>query len=93
VKRRLAGSLTAGIAVAAILVAFEAKYRRAGLAGAAARTIAHGGHETVASILTAGFVSVTVIVAGVVFGTWTVLAHRHARIGDRRPDARHVIPR
>ena len=92
-KRRLVGSLTAGIAVAAVLVAFEDKYRRAALAASAARTLAHGSHQTVASILTAGFVGVTVIVAGVVFGIWTVLAHRRARIGDRRPDARPVIPR
>ena len=81
-KRRLTGSLTVGVAVAAVLVGFEAEYRRAALAASAARPLAHGGHQTVASILIAGFVGVTVIVAGVVFGTWTVLAHRRARIGD-----------
>ena len=92
-KRRLLGSLTVGVAVAAVLVAFEDTYRRAALAASAARTPAHGGHQTLASILTAGFVGVAVIVAGVVFGTWTVLAHRQARIGDRPAGARPVIPR
>ena len=92
-KRRLAGSLMVGIAVAVVLVAFEDDYRHAALAASAARPLAHGGHQTVASILTAGFAGVAVIVAGVVFGTWTVLAHRRARIGDRPAAARHVIPR
>ena len=65
------GSLLAGAVIAAVLVVFEDKYRHAALVASAAKS---GGHQTVASILAAGFVGITLIVALVVFVLATVLA-------------------
>lgn len=76
VKARLAGSLVIGAVIAAALVAFEDKFRHAALAASAARPLPHGGHQSVASILTVGFAGVTVIVAIAAFIVLTVLAAR-----------------
>ena len=85
VKARLAGSLVIGAVIAAALVAFEDKYRHAALAASAARPLPHGGHQTVASILTSGFAGATVIVAIAVFIVLTVLARRRrARLAAAR---------
>ena len=85
VKARLAGSLVIGAVIAAALVTFEDKYRHAALAASAARALPHGGHQTVASILAAGFAGATVIVALAVFIVLTVLAaRRRARLAARR---------
>ena len=83
-RARLAGSLVIGAVIAAALVAFEDKYRHAALAASAARPLPHGGHQTVASILTAGFAGVTVIVAIAAFIVLTVLARRRARLAAAR---------
>ena len=97
VKARLAGSLVIGAVIAAALVAFENKYRHAALAASAARPLPHGGHQSVASILTAGFVAVTVIVAITAFIALTMLARRRRTRpaaawrgweGDREPRRR-----
>ena len=74
-----------GVVIAAVLVAFEDKYRHAALAASAARPLPHGGHQTVASILASGFAGVTVIVAIVAFIVLTVLAtRRRARLAAAR---------
>jgi hypothetical protein len=72
-KARFLWSLTIGAAIAAALVAFEDKYRRAALAASVARS---GGHQTVTSILVDGFIGVTVIAAVVLFVLGTVAAAR-----------------
>ena len=74
-KARLFGSLLAGVVIAAALVVFEDKYRHAALLASVARS---GGHQTVGSILTDGFVGVTLIVGLVVFVLATVRARRRS---------------
>jgi hypothetical protein len=76
VKRRFIGSLAVGVAAAAALTGFAAKYRHAALVAAAARSQRHGDHQTVASILAAGFAGTTLAVAVVVFVVASVLAWR-----------------
>lgn len=73
-KARLFVSLLAGMAVAAILVAFEAKYRHSALVASAAKPQPHGVHETVTSILVDGFIGATLIAGLVVFVLATVVA-------------------
>jgi hypothetical protein len=81
-KRRFLGSLAIGAAVAAALVAFEDKYRRAALAASAAKPLPDGGHQSVTAILTDGGIGTALIVAVIVFAVGTVLAHRKSRAGS-----------
>lgn len=74
--RRFLGSLAIGALAAAALVAFEDRYRHAALAASAARPLPHGGHQTVAAVLTAGGVFTAVIVTVIVFAVATVRARR-----------------
>ena len=78
-RARFLKSLVAGAVIAAALVAFEDKFRRAALMASAAKS---GGHQTVTSILADGFVGTTLIAGLIVFVLATVLARR--RRGDRR---------
>lgn len=82
-KARLLGSLAFGSLIAAALVAFEGKFRRAALVASAARS---GGHQTVTSILASGFVGTTLIAAVVLFVLGSVAASRG------RARARRVAP-
>ena len=95
--RRLAASLVTGAVIAAALIAFEDRYRHAALAAAAAKPLAHGGHQSAASILASGFAGAAVVVTVVVFAISTVTAYRRrARQralwrgwdGDREPRRR-----
>ena len=74
--KRLIKSLVAGAVVATVLVVFEDTGGHAALVRAAAQPQPHGGHQSVASILTAGFAGTAFIVALVVFLASSVLAHR-----------------
>jgi hypothetical protein len=76
VKARLLGSLLLGAIAAAIVVVYDDTANHAALVRAAAQPQPHGGHQSVTSILAAGFVSVTLFVALVVFVAGTVLAGR-----------------
>jgi hypothetical protein len=80
-KARLLGSFALGGLIAAALVAFEDKYRRAALAASVAKS---GGHQTVMSILIDGFVGTALIATGVVFVLATVLGGRRRRAAIRR---------
>jgi len=82
-RARFLKSLVAGAVIAAALVAFEDKYRRAALAASVARS---GGHQTIGSILTDGFVGTTLIAGLVVFVLATVLG------ASRRGRARRAAP-
>ena len=86
-KARLLGSLLAGVVVAAALVVFEDKYRHAALVASAARS---GSHQTVTSILAAGFAGITLIVALVVFVLVTVWGRAAALGALRRSGVRSI---
>ena len=75
-KARFLGSLVLGAIAAAIVVGYDDTANHAALVRAAAQPQPHGGHQSVVSMLAAGFVGVTLFVAVVVFVVGTVLAGR-----------------
>jgi len=84
VKSRLCVSVLFGLVVAFAVVRGADKFRHAALVASAAKS---GGHQTVGSILTDGFVGVTLAVALVVFVLATMLgAPRRARRRAARQD-------
>jgi hypothetical protein len=86
-KERLFGSLVLGAIVGALFAIGDATIRHAALARQAAQVQAHGGHQTVASILAAGFLGVALISALVIFLLLSVSAGRRKRQAPARQRA------
>jgi heme/copper-type cytochrome/quinol oxidase subunit 2 len=81
VKARLLGSLVIGAIAAGIVVAWDDSAHHAALVASAAKS--HGS-QTVAAILTSGFIAVALAVSIVVFTLATVRARRRsARAAER----------
>ena len=78
-KARFLGSLVLGAIAAAIVVGYDDTAYHAALVRAAAQPQPHGGHQSVVSMLAAGFVGVTLFVAVIVFVFATVFAGRPRR--------------
>ena len=89
-KARLLSSLLAGMIIAAVLVAFEARYRHAALVASVAKS---GGHQTVTSILADGFIGMTVGATVLVFVLATLGARRQARATRRQDSVQRRRPR
>ena len=87
-KARFLGSLVLGAIAAAIIVIWDDTANHAALVRAAAQPQPHGGHQSIASMLAAGFVGVTLMVALVVFVVGTVVAGRRKA---RQPAARRAF--
>lgn len=88
-KRRLTGSLIAGLAAGTGLVVFEETARHAHLVASAARY-----HESILSILIPAFILAAAVVAAIVFVLATVRAgHRKARAAAERGWQRGRTPR
>ena len=87
-KARFLGSLVLGAIAATIVVGYDDTANHAALVRAAAQPQPHGGHQTVVSMLAAGFVGVTLMVALVVFVAGTVVARRRKA---RQPAARRAF--
>ena len=86
-KERLLRSLVIGVIAASILTGFTDRFRHAALVASAAKSAQSGGHQTVASILAAGFAGTALGVTALVFVLATLGERRQAR-GQRRPDSR-----
>jgi hypothetical protein len=89
-KARLFSSLLVGMAVAAVLTGYAAKYRHAALMASAAKS---GGHQTVTSILADGFIGTTVGVTVLVFVLATLGTRRQARATRRQDSTQRRRPR